>query len=191
MSNKILVMDTELTCFDQGEEISNHPSEIIQFGMAVINLNSLEIEKVGAYYVTNERVHISDFCARLTGITQSMLYKQGLQLGHVAELLRERWGCSSKKTQVVTWGCEPQWMRPDFDLKNVEYPFRDNILDLSGYFRFGKSFKRGLSLIDIANEYGVEVERPIHDAKNDAVTTARLLIAMIKRGEIWPWLIKS
>lgn len=190
MSNKILLLDTELTCFEGADENNKSPSEIIQFGMAIVNLDTLEIERSGSYYVNNERVIISKFCTQLTGITQNMLYRQGLHLGHVAELLRERWGVSSKKTQVVTWGCEPQWMKPDFEIKRIDYPFRDNILDLSSYYKLGRGFKHGLRLIDVAEQYGVEVEKPIHDAKSDAITTARLLIAMIKRGDIWPWLAK-
>lgn len=190
MSNKILVLDSELTCFECSERECGVPQEIIQFGMAIVNVDTLDIERSGAYYVTNERVNLSKFCTQLTGITEKTLYNQGLQLGHVAELLRERWGVSSKKTQVVTWGCESQWMKPDFNIKRVDYPFRDNMLDLAGYLKFGKAFQPGLRLMDVAQEYGVEVERPIHDAKNDAITTARLLIAMIKRREIWPWLAK-
>lgn len=190
MSNKVLVLDSELTCFESTEEKCGIPAEIIQFGMAIINLDTLDIDKTGAYYVSNERVKISKFCTQLTGITPKMVDKQGMQLGHVAELLRERWGVSSKKTQVVTWGCESQWMKPDFDIKRVDYPFRENMLDLAGYFKFGKAFQSGMRLMDVAQEYGVEVEKPIHDAKNDAITTARLLIAMIKRREIWPWLAK-
>ncbi|MDP2564302.1 exonuclease domain-containing protein [Pseudoalteromonas marina] len=189
MSNKILVLDTELTCFEtSADSLEKGPYEIIQFGMALVNLDNLEILKSGSYFVNNERHEVSSFCTNLTGITQSMLYKQGLPLGHVSELLRERWGVASKKTQVVCWGDEPAWMRPDFDIKCVDYPFRDNLLDLAHYHKFGKPFQKGLKLLDVAAEYGVEVERPIHNAKNDAITTARLLIAMIKRGCIWPWL---
>lgn len=189
MRNKVLVIDTELSCFDD-KLLSEglRPFEIFQFGMAIVDLNTLTIGQVGSYYVLNDRHVVSRFCTELTGITQNNLSKSGLPLGHVAELLRTRWGSYAKNTQVVSWGCESEYMKPDFKVKCVDYPFRDSILDLSSYLKFGNSDLWGMSLSSAASRYDVDVCEPLHNAEADAVTTARLLISMIRRGDIWPWL---
>ena len=51
--------------------------EIIEVGLAEIDLNKREIVKRAQYYVRPEHAAISAFCFELTGITPRKVQKQG------------------------------------------------------------------------------------------------------------------
>ncbi len=190
---KILCVDTELTCFDNDAEQKDLPQELIEFGIAVIDVETLTIVNSGNYYVKNTRKPISEFNTTINHITQKMLDRQGLELQHVANLLVEKWGTMRRENPVVFFGNEPSWMRPDFEAKGVKYCFHDSPINIADYLRFNfqgtKSLKRA-SQKKLAAYYGVEVVQPAHSAKADAETLAKIVIAAIKAGDIWPALAK-
>ncbi|SHI22812.1 3'-5' exonuclease [Ferrimonas marina] len=187
MAKRIVCIDTELSCWDDPAFQKSQTLEIFQFGLALINADTLEIEKTGSYYVSNTRHEVSKFCYQLTGISQSTLDKRGMPLDHVTHLLKERWGVAQRWNALVTWGDERRWMEPDFVAKGVEYPFHNGLLNLADYYRFChcQSKRDRASQKAAAERYGVTLAQPQHNAEADATTLARIVIAMIKAGELW------
>ncbi|MBY5993645.1 3'-5' exonuclease [Ferrimonas balearica] len=188
MGKRILCIDTELTCWDDPAYQKRQTREIIQFGLAEIDLDRFEVSRTGSYFVTNTRHPISKFCYELTGISQSRLDKSGLPLDQVAGLLAEKWGVAQPWNALVSWGDERAWMAPDFAAKGVDYPFHNGLLNLADYYRFSFCDHRRarVSLGDVTERYAVEPARPQHNAEADALTLARLVLAMIRAGHLYP-----
>ncbi|MBY5921556.1 3'-5' exonuclease [Ferrimonas balearica] len=193
MGKRILCIDTELTCWENPEYQKAQTLEIIQFGLAEIDLENFEVSRTGSYYVSNTRHGISKFCYELTGISQGTLDKRGMPLAQVAELLTTKWGVGQPWNALVSWGDERAWMEPDFVAKSVPYPFHNGLFNLADYYRFSffDNRRERASLKRAAVRYGVEVAEPQHNAEADALTLANLVLAMIRAGTLFPALKPS
>ncbi|MBY6017920.1 exonuclease domain-containing protein [Halomonas denitrificans] len=188
MGKRILCIDTELTCWDDPAYQKAQTLEIIQFGLAEIDIERFCVSRTGSYYITNVRHPVSKFCYQLTGISQSTLDKRGMPLAQAAELLTTKWGVGQRWNGLVSWGDERSWMAPDFTAKGVDYPFHNGLLNLADYYRFNFCSHRRerASLTSAAIRYGVEVAQPQHNAEADALTLANLVMAMIRAGDLYP-----
>ena len=87
---KLVCLDLEMTCWDDGRE--PRTGEIIEIGLAKVNLNTQEIEKSSSYIVKPEHDEISEFCTQLTGHTQRIIDRQGRPLKDVLETVVKNYG---------------------------------------------------------------------------------------------------
>lgn len=192
MGKKIIAVDTELSCWDDSAFQRAQIMEIFQFGLAVIDVDTLTVERSVSYYVKNERHEVTDFCTNLTGVTQKKLTNQGFSLEDVSQIMKDKWGIGNRWNPIVAWGDESAWMRKDYNAKGIEYPFHNCLINIADYYRFGQNSnkRKRAGLKKACNYYGVEVHQPQHDAESDAITLANVMIAMIKKGDIWPMLVR-
>jgi inhibitor of KinA sporulation pathway (predicted exonuclease) len=183
---KVIVIDTELSCWDDKVFQRQQAQEVFEFGLAVVDLQTLSIVETGRYFIKNERHDVSPFCTTLTGITQKILDKQGMALSQATELMRTKYGISNSQNWLVAWGNELDWLRRDYALKEVRFPFHNNFINLSAYYCTGMLKSRSkCSLKKACARYGVEMAQPQHSAKADAISTANVLLAMVREGHIW------
>lgn len=89
--NRVVCFDLEMCCWN--ENGVGTTGEIIEIGLAEIDLAAGEIVKRAQYFVKPEKDEISLFCAELTGITPRKIEKQGRPLAEVIQ--------SMVKTSVV------------------------------------------------------------------------------------------
>ena len=68
MNDLLNVIDVEATCWD-GPTPPGQTNEIIEVGICVLNIRTLERVERRHIMVRPERSEISAFCAELTGIT--------------------------------------------------------------------------------------------------------------------------
>jgi inhibitor of KinA sporulation pathway (predicted exonuclease) len=191
-NKKILTLDTELSCWENRVFHRKQVKELFQFGLALIDVDTLTIERSGCYFIKNERHEVTTFCTELTGITQRQLTRQGLTLEHARQVMSDKWGIGNRATPLVAWGDESKWMRGDYLEKGLEYPFHNGLINLADYHQFGhKKSRKRPGLKKTCNYYGVKMHEPHHNAESDAISLANLLIEMIKRGHIWPTLDKN
>jgi len=72
--DKIIVVDVESTCW-KGKPPEGQINEIIEVGLATVNVETLEIINKQSYIVKPKLSIISNFCTELTSITQEMVDK--------------------------------------------------------------------------------------------------------------------
>ena len=77
---KIVFFDLEMCCWNEGDKSTG---EIIEIGLAEVDLVKMEIIKRAQYYVKPENDEISRFCTELTGITPKTIKRQGRPLSEV------------------------------------------------------------------------------------------------------------
>lgn len=68
--NEVLVLDIEATCWETKEEQAGRPNEIIEIGVAVLNVKTGAITNAAGYVVKPKFTKVSPFCTQLTGWTQ-------------------------------------------------------------------------------------------------------------------------
>ncbi len=133
MDRKVLVIDVESTCWEPPEfQPANEISEIIEVGIAVVNIDSLKIEENESIIIRPQKSKVSKFCTKLTTLTQEYV-DQGTTFQAAMEILRKNY--DSQNRVFVSWG--------DYDRKmferncqdyGVKYPFGPRHMNLKNSF---------------------------------------------------------
>lgn len=176
----VLVIDVESTCWEP-PEVQPHGeiSEIIEIGIAVVNLKELKIEKNDSILVRPQRSKVSKFCNSLTTLTQSMVDK-GITFQKACDKLAKEYNSSNRT--FVSWG--------DYDRKmfernsreyGCEYPFGPRHLNLKNLFTVLHNLDREPGL-DTALEYlGMDLQGTHHRGVDDARNIARIFNHVVSR----------
>lgn len=171
--NKIICYDLEMCCWNDGR--TPNTGEIIEIGLAIVNLETKEIEKRGQYYVIPDHDEISEFCTELTGITPKIIHKQGRKLVDVLESVRKNFG--GHKAVFASWGRDDQVLFKECKEKGLQNPFFETLnvktLHKLLHKNNGKyGMKRAMQAANL------EMEGRHHSGADDAYNLARLLIHM-------------
>lgn len=165
---------------------NGYTTDIIQIGYAVGNVFTGEILESGNVYVKIAKP-LSEFIITLTGITENDLATKGTSLLEAFNQLKKvhqqynshpclvQWGGGDSITlydQLIAKGMDPkEWIfgRREWDVKTIA----QSIL-LAKQLKFQGGLKK-MSL-----RFGVPVQGPMHDAKNDAIATFNLFCYFLK-----------
>lgn len=173
--NKLVCLDLEMTCWDDGRE--PRTGEIIEVGLAKVDLGKGEIEKSSSYIVKPDKDKVSDFCTQLTGHTQRTVDRQGRPLADVLDTVVKNYG----GTNVIygSWGRDDLVIRKECEAKNIPYPFKE-YLNLATIFRMQQRVKNKRfghrRAMQIA---GLEWKGRQHSGVVDAQNLARLALTML------------
>ncbi|XP_078426247.1 3'-5' exoribonuclease 1 isoform X3 [Cetorhinus maximus] len=122
----ICVIDFEATCEENNPPEYLH--EIIEFPVALVNTRTLEIEDTFQEYVKPElKPKLTEFCTKLTGITQDMVDKAGSfpdVLQRVVDWMREKELGTNCRYAVLTDGSwdMSKFLNVQCHLSSIEYP---------------------------------------------------------------------
>lgn len=168
----IVVLDLEMCCWE------DRPSgEIIEIGVAEIDVETLTVKRTAQYYVKPEKDEVSEYCTNLTGITSTMVKKQGRPLAEVLSSLNKTFG----KNKVYTaWGRDDLTLMNEASSKNISF-FLPEFLNFSNLFRTVHNLDR-ISQKQALEMYNVEYDsEQLHSGAYDALTLAQLIIEFYKK----------
>lgn len=167
----VLVIDVESTCWEPPDvQPRNEISEIIEIGIAVVNVKDLKIIRNDSILVKPQCSKVSEFCTKLTTLTQEQV-DQGVSFQDACKKLVKEF--NSPDTTFVSWG--------DYDRKmfdrcakhfGVKYPFGPRHMNLKNSFTLLHGLEREPGM-DTALEFlrlpldGTH-HRGIDDARNIA-----------------------
>lgn len=151
LDRKALVIDVESTCWEPPEEQPrNEISEIIEIGIAVVDIDSMKIEKNDSIIVRPQRSRVSNFCTKLTTLTQKIV-DDGMTFQAAMAILKRDY--KSEDRTFVSWG--------DYDRKMFERNCKD----------YGVKYPFGPRHINLKNSFavlnGLEAEVGLDTAIND------------------------
>ena len=119
--DKIIVVDVESTCYDRGTEPKDFVSEIIEVGVCLLDVTTLERSDKRGIYVKPTRSVVSPFCTNLTGITQETV-DQGVPLEEACKILMRDY--LSKARVWASYGDYDRRMFTDnCAMLGIKYPF--------------------------------------------------------------------
>lgn len=171
LDSNVLVIDVESTCWEPPEQpLPGEISEIIEIGLAVVDIKELKIVKNSSILIKPQRSKVSKFCTKLTTLTQDQVDK-GVSFQEAMKLLKSEF--KSNDRTFVSWG--------DYDRKmferncrdyNVQYPFGPRHLNLKNCFTMLHGLEREPGMDDALLHLKLKLEgthhRGIDDAKNIA-----------------------
>lgn len=184
MDRNALIIDVESTCWEPPEyQPKDEISEIIEIGIAVVNLDTREITQNDSIIIKPQNSRVSKFCTKLTTLTQEIV-DQGTTFQAAMEILRRNY--KSEDRLFVSWG--------DYDRKMFErncrdfgakYPFGPRHLNLKNLFAVLNGLEREVGLESALPYYNLKLEGTHHRGIDDAKNIAKIfqnIVGMYRTG---------
>ncbi len=93
--NEVVIIDIEATCWSTKEEQGSQPNEIIEIGIAILDLKTGAIRDTAGYVVKPRFTKVSQFCTELTGWTQEQIH-QGVDISHTLAAIQADYGLDDR-----------------------------------------------------------------------------------------------
>ncbi|WP_024803778.1 3'-5' exonuclease [Nocardia sp. BMG51109] len=173
------VVDVEATCWE-GTNPPGQPNEIIEIGLCVLDLDTLERSEKHSILVRPDRSTVSEFCTRLTTLTQQQL-DSGIEFGAACELLGYEHDAATRPW--ASWG--------DFDRRQFErqcaatgvaYPFGARHTNAKRMFSESRETRRRYGMDEALRLAGLPLEGVHHRGGDDAWNIAGLIAGLMRSG---------
>lgn len=182
--NRVVVVDVESTCWE-GDPPSGQESEIIEVGWCVLETARLERAARGSILVKPVVSTVSEFCTRLTTLTQEKLDAEGVSFSRACADLMEM---GSRNFSWASYG--------DYDRKMFEkqtrlgeqrwslavYPFGPRHLNVKNLCALMLGWDREVGMDEALKRLGLPLEGTHHRGGDDARNIAGILIELLRRG---------
>lgn len=177
--DRMLVVDLEMTCWEEGVPPPGQRAEIVEIGVAEVLLRDgpPRLGRSASLLVRPPRgAEVTPYLAELTGITAAALRSRGRPLVEACGSLRKEFGGRGK-----AWSA---WGRDDRDIADAcaragaEPPFSDEFTNLGTLYAMMTGAVRPVSLPDALAALGLAFEGTRHRAMDDALNAARAFVAM-------------
>ncbi|QUJ70636.1 exonuclease domain-containing protein (plasmid) [Photobacterium sp. GJ3] len=167
---RIVCFDLEMCCWN--EDGKARTGEIIEIGVAELNLEKGTISRRAQYFVQPESDEISPFCTELTGIKPEVVAQNGKPLASILKAMEQKFGGRHKI--YAAWGRDDAILRAECKAKGLEVPFRE-YLNLATLFKLQPHVQnKRIGLRAAMAMSGLEWEGRQHSGYVDAYNLARL-----------------
>ena len=126
MPRALLVIDLEATCWEVSDP-NRIDSEIIEIGLVILSCELSELWRGGWFVRPKVAPQLSEFCKRLTTITQAQVDGAPSFVQAMDELrgkVEEVTGAPLEQAQFISWGnYDKKQFEHDCDLHDYPYPF--------------------------------------------------------------------
>lgn len=177
--DQVLVIDVESTCWDGGVP-QGQSSDIIEIGLCVLDLKSLERLEKRSLLVQPARSSISPFCTELTTLKPDDFEEAG-SLAEACQILRKEY---SSRDRI--WASYGDYDRRQFERNckdlGVAYPFGPSHMNVKSLFAMQMGHEREQGMARALNQLGLPLEGTHHRGHDDAWNIALILATLLKRG---------
>ena len=175
--DQIIVVDVESTCWE-GEAPAGQVSEIIEIGVSPLDISSGRQLGKESIPVRPEHSTVSEFCTRLTTLTQELV-ERGISFREACTLLKEKY-----LTKNRTWASYGDYDRKKFEqqcqLYDVEYPFGPSHINVKNLFAIINGLPRETGMSGALRYCNLSLEGTHHRAGDDAWNIARILSKLLQ-----------
>lgn len=175
MTNKkyLAVIDFEATCCDKNS-FPRHEMEIIEIGLVIVDIDTLEIvDKFQSFVKPVRHKILTPFCKQLTTITQETIDKSD-SFKIVNERLMKFLG--NYGPTFCSWGFfDKKQLHQDCTYHQVKYPFNDKHINLKEEFAYLQGMNRAPGVGKALSMCKLKFEGTPHRGIDDAINIAKLL----------------
>jgi len=177
--DEIVTIDIEATCWDNKEEQGDQIQDIIQVGVAILDVPTLKITRQGEMFVRPLRSSISQYCTNLTTITPQQVAKAPI-FGDVCHWLKEQY-CTIERPWASYGDFDRSLFQKQCDDMNVRYPFSRDHINVKPLATLYLGLNKSIGNFKVAEKMRVPFEGVQHTAMDDAVNVAKILAKIIER----------
>ncbi len=170
----IIVVDIEATCWETEEERPQGTnSEIIEIGVAILHPDGTIDYQEEDMLVKPQMSSVSDFCTKLTSITQSMVNRHP-GFGTVLGQFETRF--DTKNRTWASWGDYDRTMFQNCcKTFGAQYPFPDSHINVKTEFAEKMGLEKGVGMPRALKMAKISLDGTHHRGKDDAYNIAKLL----------------
>ncbi len=176
--DKLVVVDIEATCWKNNPPLGEQ-NEIIEIGVCLLNLQTLERSDKRSILVKPSRSKVSKFCTELTSLTQEQV-DTGITYAEACEILQNEFDAPNR-----LWGSWGDYDRKMFvqqcDSFFVPYPFSDKHVNLKALFTEKLALKKQVGMAGAIKMTGLPLEGTHHRGDDDAWNIARLTAYVLEK----------
>lgn len=180
LNRQVLIIDVESTCWELPEiQPHNEISEIIEIGIAVVDLDNTEILENDSILVKPQKSTLSNFCTKLTTLTPELV-NTGVSFSEACELLKTKY--LSDKRVFLSWGDydRNQFVKNCKDY-NINYPFGPRHINLKNMFAVFEGLESELEINKVLPMIGSKLEGTYHRGIDDARNIAKIFIHLMNQ----------
>lgn len=169
--DKILIVDIEATCWK--EPRTEDISEIIEIGISPIDTKSGNVLESRSIIIKPELSKMSEFCIRLTTLTQEDV-DSGISFKDACDILVNEY--DSKKYMWASYG---HYDKSQFGIQckreNIEYPFSKTHINVKSLFALKYSLKRDVGMTKALKLLDMPLVGTHHRGGDDSRNVANIL----------------
>lgn len=179
--NLVNVIDVEATCYPDRIFPEGETQEIIEVGIAVVDLRARKIVDNHSLPIKPMFSKVSPFCTQLTGWTQEELDLIGMSYQEAAEILKSRFD-SRNRLWLSQGNADVHFFQKETKLTGVPYPFGTEHMNIAALTAILTGRSKQLGLKKALRLFNLPLEGTHHRAKDDAANSARQLLEIVERA---------
>jgi len=173
--DKVVVVDLETTCWEKREK--EQIMEVIETGVCFLDIRSGEITERQSILIKPLYSEVSDFCTKLTTLTQELV-ETGIGFREACLKLEDEY--QSKKRVWASYGdFDRRQLERECRLKKVPYPFGSRHLNIKTLFAIKHRLPEEIEMNKALALLGLELIGTHHRGVDDAYNVARILYTLI------------
>ena len=173
--DKIVVVDVETTCWEKRQR--DQMMEVIEIGICLLDIGSGEISDRQSILVRPVYSEVSEFCTKLTTLTQEVV-ETGIEFRQACVKLEDEY-----QTRKRVWASYGDFDRRQFErecrFKNVPYPFGSRHINIKTLFAIKHRLTEEIEIDKALDILGLELIGTHHRGVDDAYNAARILYTLI------------
>ena len=173
--DKIVVIDVETTCWEKRQR--DQIMEVIEIGICLLDIGSGEISDRQSILVRPVYSEVSEFCTKLTTLTQEVV-ETGIEFRQACVKLEDEY-----QTRKRVWASYGDFDRRQFErecrFKNVLYPFGSRHINIKTLFAIKHRLSEEIQMDKALGLLGLELIGTHHRGIDDAYNAARILYTLI------------
>jgi inhibitor of KinA sporulation pathway (predicted exonuclease) len=177
--DRIIVVDLEATCWEDEKIPEGSSIDIIEIGVCNLNIQTSTITDKQSIYVIPERSLITDFCARLTGITPEIIAEKGISFSSACQKITDEYSPMGRAWASFGQFDQFQLQKQCTEL-NVKFPFGQTHLNIKSLFALKKKFTNAKGLTKALKIINEPFEGTHHCGADDAYNAAKILREILK-----------
>ena len=171
--DKIVVIDVEATCWE-GAVPEGMMNEIIEIGVAVLDVASGAVVENESILVKPEKSTISSFCTSLTTLTADLIDKEGISFKAACSLLKKKYETGSRAW--ASFGAYDQkQFRRQCEATGVGYPFGPSYINVKTLFALKKKLAHEQGMAGALALLDIPLQGTHHRGVDDANNIAKIL----------------
>ena len=174
--DRLLVIDIEATCWKKSPP-PEQENEIIEIGIAPINLSTKTVEDKISILVKPQCSTISEFCTELTTLTQEQV-DTGVSFTDACLRLRKEY-LSEKRVWASYGDYDRRMFEKQCKARGVRYPFGVRHINVKTLFAIAQGLPREVGMARALEMLDLPLEGTHHRGHDDAWNIARILLKLI------------
>lgn len=174
----IVVVDVECTAWDDPTLAHPMGGEIIEIGATLLDLKNGPQQKK-SYLVRPQRTTVSEFCTKLTTLTQKDV-DQGHTFVEACRLLKTEF-----RTEERTWASYGDFDRNQFkrecEEKYTQYPFGPRHINVKNLFAVMNRLTKEVGMPTALEKLGFSMDGTHHRGHDDAWNIAKILWKLLEQ----------